>query len=249
MPFKESYRQAYKSAMDLPKLGLHLSCPKCQTEIRSEDININKTIAKCHSCSAVFSFEENASVSQRSKPERMMPENFEVIEMEDDLSIFYKWRHTRKINSSLTLFTIIWNAALVPFILAAIASSSLIMLLMISLHLLVGLGLLTNLILSLVNSTYILVESDLITIEHQPFALPFIAKNKYINSDQLDQLYVKKYSTGTTNGVHHYAYKIEAILDNGEIVEIIKGFTNKYKAEYIEQEIEVFLNIKDQQIA
>ncbi len=38
---------------------MQLSCPSCQHPVKAEDINLNKLIAKCASCHAVFRFSEN----------------------------------------------------------------------------------------------------------------------------------------------------------------------------------------------
>jgi len=137
---------------------------------------------------------------------------------------------------------------LLPFILAAFASGSLLTLLGISVHLLVGLGFLLNIILTLINSTYITVDDYELAIEHRPFALPFYSKNKYIDVKEIEQIYVNKYLSETVNGVKKYAYQIIAQLKNGEEVKVLKGFRHKDKALYVEQEIEIFLDIPDKAV-
>ena len=251
MPLEEDfdykpYRSINRSI--LPKLGMQINCPNCAEQIESDNINIDKGVAKCGNCNTVFSYEDDTHLSYRRRPEVFMPEEFEVLPLRNELSIHYKWRKTRSISASMIFFTVLWNAMLLPFIIAVIASGNLFTLIGIGVHLLVGLGLITNIILTLINSTYITVDDYELAIEHRPFALPLFAKNQYIDVKEIEQIYVQKYVSETVNGVAKYAYQIIAQLKNGEEVKVLKGFRHKDKALYVEQEIEIFLDIPDKAV-
>ena len=250
MPQDEFDYKPYRSINRtiLPKLGMQIDCPKCAEQVESNNINIDKGVAKCKNCNTVFSYEDDSHLSYRRRPEIFLPEEFEVLPLRSELSINYKWRKTRSLNSAMVFFAVFWNAMLLPFVLAAFTSGSLVMLLGISIHLLVGLGMLGNIVLTLINSTYITVDDYELSIEHRPFNLPFFIKNQSIKVENIKQVYVQKYSTGQVNGVHQYAYKILAQLKGGNEVNVLKGFKHKNKALYVEQEIEIFLNIEDRAI-
>lgn len=231
-----------------PKVGLQLSCPNCNHQIIAEDININKEFAKCGNCNNVFSFEEDTNAPMRRRSEVFMPEAIELEEYQDELTMFYKWSKAKKISPFLIFFGLVWNGMMIPFVIAAIASGSLAFLLGISIHLMVGIGFIVYILLNFMNTTYITVDDFELSIEHRPFNFPFIAKNQYFDVQNIEQLYAKKYVTHQTNGRNVYAYGVFATLKNGEDLKIIGGFKNKNKALFIEQEVELFLGIKDKKM-
>lgn len=251
MEHQESQYQQPENFKDrplFPKLGLQIHCPKCDHDIPAEDINIDKALAKCGNCNNVFSFEENVSSPMRRRSEVFLPENIELEEYSDELTIFYKWRKAKKKSPFLIFFGMLWNMMLIPFVIAAISSGSAAFLLGISIHLLVGVGFIFYILTHIMNTTYITVDDYELSIEHRPISVPLIAKNQYYDVRDFEQLYAKKYVTHQTNGVNVYAYGVYAQLKNEEDFKIIGGFKSKNKALFIEQEIELFLGIKDQMV-
>ena len=112
----------------------------------------------------------------------------------------------------------------------------------------VGIGFLIYIFTRLMNSTYVTVDDYELSIEHRPFTIPFIAKNQYYDVQNIEQLYSKKYVSHQTNGVNVYAYAVHARLIGGKDLKIIGGFKQKNKALFIEQEIELFLGVKDEKV-
>lgn len=231
-----------------PKLGVQLNCPRCHSEINANDINIDKAIAKCSNCNNVFSFEGEINSPIRHRKEVLLPEEIEIDAYQDELTLFYKWRKAKGMSPFLVFFGAVWNAMMIPFVVAAVASGSWTMLLGISLHLMVGIGFLIYIFTRLMNSTYVTVDDYELSIEHRPFTIPFIAKNQYYDVQNIEQLYAKKYVSHTTNDVKVYAYAVHAKMIGGEDVRIIGGFRHKNKALFIEQEIELFLGVKDEKV-
>ncbi len=231
-----------------PKLGIQLKCPKCSHEIIADDINIDKTIAKCKNCNNVFTFEEEVNSPVRRRKEVFLPEEIEIDAYQDEMTIFYKWRKAKGISPFFVFFGLVWNAMMIPFVIGAIMSGSIVMLLGISLHLMVGIGFLIYIVTRLMNSTYITVDDYELSIEHRPFVIPFITKNQYFDVRDIEQLYSKKYVSHTTNGVPVHAYAVHAQLAGGKDLKIIGGFKQKNKALFIEQEIELFLGVKDKKV-
>lgn len=226
----------------------NLSCPNCQDKILSSDINLNKGIAKCSSCSVIFNIDHDMHgdiPAARKEEIFVIPKGIEVLKMMSELEIDMKWRHTA--SWFLVIFTLIWNAILLPFGLFIIISGELFVLLFMSLHLLVGIGLIYWCIASLLNTTYINVDSRYITIEHRPLKLFF--KEYQLETQNVEQLYVKKYSNGSTNGRPNYVHAVMAIMKNKEEIQIIKGISKPTQALYIEQEIEKFTGIQDRSVA
>lgn len=250
MKYKESkYNQSqYQNKPLFPKVGIQLNCPKCHHEIIADDISIDKGIAKCKNCNNVFTFEEELASHIPRRKEIFLPEEIEIDAYQDELTLFYKWRKAKGISPFFVFFGLVWNGMMIPFVIAAIVSGSLMMLLGISLHLMVGIGFLIYIFTRLMNSTYITVDDYELSIEHRPFTIPFIVKNQYYDVRNIEQLYSKKYVSHQTNGVNVHAYAVHARLVGGEEIKIIGGFKQKNKALFIEQEIELFLGVKDEEV-
>jgi hypothetical protein len=139
------------------------------------------------------------------------------------------------------------NGSLFPMALVIIISGETEVLLFMSIHLAIGLGFLYWSLAALFNTSYITVDSHYINIQHRPFQLFF--KEHQLETNDIEQLYVKKYSNGSTNGNPNYVYSVVAIMKSKEEIKIIKGVNKPQQALYIEQEIEKFANIKDKPIA
>ena len=221
---------------------MQIKCPQCKTESLSENINLDNMLAKCHVCNSVFNFEEEINKPARKRREILLPEGMEMLKLGDELSIEVKWRKSS--SSYLMIFTIIWNIIIIPIAIGVILSGELIVLLGMGLHLLVGISLGYYMITILLNTSYIIVDPFNLIVEHRPLKLPFYP-NRSIPANQIDQVYVKKYSTGSTNGQTTWAYAVNGKLSNGDDISLVKRLKNGNHALFVEQEIEKHLKIKD----
>ena len=141
-----------------------------------------------------------------------------------------------------------WNGILAIAAGGALFAGAFEMLGFMSIHILVGLGLIYYLAMVYLNYTDIVVTPSYITISHRPVKNPF-RKSKEIRSSEIEQLYVSKYVSSTTNGNPNYAYALYAVLKNNKRkIQLVKGM-NRETQLYLEQEIERFLKIKDRPVA
>jgi len=225
---------------------MQLECPNCQTSILSEDINLEKLVAKCSNCHAVFAFEEKLTTERTlHRPEVFLPKGMEILKLRSELEIQVSWRSI--LQTGLVFFTIFWNIIVLPFAIFAIISGELIMLLGLSLHLAVGIGLLYYIITAVFNTTFITADSRHLHIEHRPLKVPFYPDQDYLVMD-IEQIYVDKYVRSRTNGRPDYAFSVQAILKDKRHVRLVKGLQFPDQALYIEQEVEHFLGIKDRPV-
>ncbi|MEM9822337.1 MAG: hypothetical protein AAF985_14740 [Bacteroidota bacterium] len=225
---------------------MQLECPNCQSTIHSEDINLEKLIAKCHDCHAVFAFEEKLNMERAfRRPEIFLPKGMEILKLRSELEIQVSWRSS--LQTGLVFFTIFWNIIVLPFAIFAILSGQIVMLLGLSLHLLVGIGMLYYIITTIFNTTFITASPRRLHIEHRPLRVPFYP-DRDIEVMDIEQIYVDKYKRSETNGRPDYAYSVEAILKNQQHVRLVKGLQYPDQALYIEQEVERFLEIKDRPV-
>lgn len=226
-------------------MSIQLTCPNCRKRIRAEDINIEKLVAVCAHCDHVFSFGEELSRAAYRKPEVLLPPGIEAYSMLSELNIEIDWRQSK--SGFLTFFTIVWNAFLLPFVVVAIASQTYEMLLFLSLHLSVGIGLLYYTLTVFLNKTFIIVDAYNLHVEHKPLRLPFYP-DRHIPVGEIGQLHIEKYVASRTNNRPDYAFAVVATLTNQENLKLVKGLKNVNQARYVEQEIERFLKIEDRPV-
>ena len=225
-----------------------LTCPKCNHFISGIDLNIEKTIAKCSHCHHVFGFEHD-SHSGQLRPSQIMPEGVEVLKLRSELDIRLKWMNTTSKDGRtfLMLFAGFWNLMVLPFALFAVLTGAWGILLFLSLHLLVGLGLLWHLATVYVNRTSISVTKNRLRVRTFPLK-HFLWKSTDIETDAIRQLYVSKYVQSTSNGEPNFAYALYGIIEGGEKVCLVRGM-NRATQIFVEKEIEDYLGIKNRKVA
>jgi hypothetical protein len=224
-----------------------LTCPKCSHFIKGADINIEKTIARCSHCTHVFGFAHNSTTGSL-QAEEIVPEGIEMLKLKSELELRLDWNKTTSSESRrfFILFTAIWNLFLLPFVTMVILSGTWGILLFLSLHLAVGLGLIWYLASVYLNKTLVSVTQRTIHIRTWPLRR-FFSKGRVIDTNDVTQLYVSKYIQSRTNGVPNYAFALYAILKNGEKVSLVRGMTRETQT-FIENEVEKYLNIKDRAV-
>lgn len=230
-------------------MATQLKCPNCGTIIKSDDINLDRLVAKCDQCHAIFDFDQQALVPiKKERPSIPLPEGLSLIELPNEMQIAISWRKTRHRAFFLT-FTIIWNVITIPFVIIAVVSNDWTLALMISAHFIVGMGFLVYTLAIFMNSTKIDVGKTGITIVSKPINLPF-HKNYYFRSTDLEQLYVEQYVQSTTNNQPNYAYRVNAKVEGrAKDIPILKGLKEEDQALFIEHEIEKYLHIEDKKQA
>ena len=239
-PFEEQYQ--YRKA----EKKLHVKCTECGNDIPAQDVNITETLAKCNDCNNIFQFDEEIFPEwTRRKPEMFIPEGTEVLKLPSELDIQFDWlRSQSKAGLGFqTFFTLAWNLMLLPFVLSAVKSGQFEVLLFSAIHIMVGLGFMVNLLSTFINKTNISVTKRFIQIKQKPIP-SFLKKSVKIPTGDVKQLYVTRYVSSTTNGVANHAYALYVITKNGRKHQIVKGM-NKESSLYLEQEIELFLDIND----
>jgi hypothetical protein len=224
-----------------------LNCPQCEKPLKAEDISIENMMAKCRNCDHLFFFDQkgNRDGIPLQKQVLELPDGMSIRKMISQLEIRYSWR--RNANGFLIFFAILWNLFLLPFVIIALTQWEWIILLFLSLHLLVGVGLIYYLLATLFNATYITVSPRILRVEVTPLPIPMQA-SRTLSADQIEQVYVKKYSSGKTNGEPTWAYAVEVILKNQANVRLVGGLKTADYGLYIEQEIEKYLHIDDRRV-
>lgn len=222
---------------------MQLNCPYCQSPVPAANVNIAQLVAKCERCNQLFTFDRQLEHIERHRTEVLLPPGIESYSMLSDLYFEVSWRSGKEM-AFFIIFTIFWDSIVFLFAVLAILSGQLSMLLFLSLHLAVGIGLLYYTISLLINKTYIYVNRQSIHIEHKPLPKLF-SPSRDIESSEIGQLFLERYVSSKTNGVPNYAFAVQVLLKNNERVNLVKGLRTEEQGRYIEQQVERFLGIKD----
>jgi hypothetical protein len=225
---------------------MRLNCPECNTPIFADDINLVKTIAKCKSCNNLFDFNnifaDPKTFPTRYRKEIVIPPGIEVLHLMSELEIMIKWRRSAK---TFTLFfALFWNVFIGVMSIFMLALGEIFPILFLIPFLLVGVYLIYASLGYALNTSYITVDDQRLSVTHKPINF-LIQKDKHFSPTEIEQLFVRKYEVGKTNGQPVYAYAVDLILKSGKKHTLVKELHSVEYARYIEQEIEYYLKIKD----
>jgi predicted Zn finger-like uncharacterized protein len=225
---------------------MQIQCPHCAAQIPAAQINLDRLLATCSQCNAVFSFADQVEGAETIQPvERIdvpMPKGFEVHKMGNRLEITRKWFSPKYI--FLTFFTVFWDGFMVMWFGIAITKGVWPMAVFGLLHGGVGVWLLYTVLAGYLNKTVIAVSGRELSITHGP--LPWRG-NKHLKSSNITQVYCKE---RIQHGKHstNYTYEVQAILRGGAHEKLLSGLDESEQALYLEQEIERFLEIEDRPV-
>ena len=179
-----------------------------------------------------------------------MPESIDSLKLGSMLEIVIDWYQAAPKKTVATLVTgsFLWNVLLLPFILYLAYSGQFYLMLLLGGHLVAGIALIIQLVATFLNKSTIKVSQEGINITHGPIKSP-LNRNRFIKRDDIQQLFVvrytHKYHKKANRGVQ--AYALFVILKDGSRLELIRGMDRSSQL-YIEQEIETYLNIRDEPI-
>ncbi len=231
------------------KSPIKLKCPNCDSRIRSEDINIHKMVAKCSKCACVFPFKTHLfgrySVPLKS-PTNKIPNGIKVHRQNKndgqgkELFLTYRWWNKRYF--VFLLMAVLWNISAIMWFAITLASEAYFMAILGAMYAIPGIILLYTGIAGFLNETVIKVDEFQLSVAHNPIPWPLSPK---LRCDNIEQLYC----TLRINRSRHYvrySYELNVILKKkNKHVCILKGIEEAKQAQYLEYEIERFLNIDD----
>ncbi len=165
-------------------------------------------------------------------------ENLEITRRSNQLNVTYRWRNP--LAYGLTLFALIWNGALVFFVVAGAGFS-------IGIHLLIGLLIGYYALTLFVNKTTITVNSHELQVEHGP--LTSFSRNRTVRSSEVEQLYLKRSGTIKSGNKVTQLYSLLLRTNNEEEHKLIGGIPDMALGKEVERAIEEYLDIKDAPVA
>ncbi|MFN8373289.1 MAG: hypothetical protein U0694_10500 [Anaerolineae bacterium] len=226
---------------------MQIHCRYCASEIPAANINLDKLLAKCSNCNAVFSIAGEMGLAQGEKPKaaakRMsvpLPTRVSMDETAGELVIRRKW-FSPVSTLPLTFFAVIWNGFLVFWYSIALSSGEGQMALCGSLHLAVGLFLTYWVAAQFINETVITANAETLDIKSGPIPT---TGNKALTAVDIAQIYcMEKISRGRRSTT--VTYEVAAIMQDQRRESLLTGLYNPEQALFIEQEVERFLGIEN----
>ena len=216
-------------------------CPNCSNAVSAQDINISDKIAKCGSCSQVFSFQNiiNSLLQAPTgtkKPVVGNQKDVEIYEFAGEMSISVWDMH----DWSGIISLIIGFFTLVGALLSADVGGGFLIPLSIGLPLF--LFSIYRLIKYRENKIHIDVDDTYLTIT--PSQKYLQRKKQFLRSD-IKQVYTKLHPGSTT---YSYVYMIHDGPEGEEHVRLGAIFRSRSAALYVEQELEAFLGLPDEPV-
>jgi hypothetical protein len=221
--------------------SMQLNCPFCGHAIPAADINLERLVAKCASCSAVFGFEDQLADAPKGarRLDVPLPKGILVEQQGDGLAITRRWFSPKFL--FLVFFCACWDGFLCFWYSMALSQQVWIMAIFALGHATIGLGLTYYTIAGFVNHTLIRVSASQLDVSHGP--LPWLGK-KRIDSSSIAQIYCKEHISRSRNGTTT-SYQVHAATHAGVQERLVDALDSSDQALYLEQEVERFLNIKD----
>lgn len=216
-------------------------CPHCANPVGAADINIADKIAKCGSCSQVFSF-QNLINSLRQTP---AAGDKPIVGKQKDVELF---EYAGELSISLVDNSDWW--AMISFLLGFCMLLSTIVsaskgggfLIPISMGAAFFIFTLHRFIKYRENKIYIDVDDTYLTITPSQKFLQ--RQKKYLKSD-ITQVYTKVHPGSTS---YSYVYMIHDGPEGEEHIKLGHIFSSRSSALYVEQELEAFLGLQDKSV-
>ncbi len=236
-PF-EQYKPAVKLELEelqneASKVFKKISCPSCAGEVSADNLNLEKSLAKCGSCHALFSIEEEVEALKNKKEVKqkyLRPEGIDLFYYKDDLDITLP-QHIHWVDVMGMVFA------------PPLALLTIFIFFAESISVLIPIGFLLVAIYYIYKAfryssykTYIDVSHRFLHIKSRPKNLN---KDRTYAVNEIEQLYVSINPSGY--------YDIHIIVNGleGQKHEKLVTVKTLSKAKFLEQEIEHYLGIVD----
>ena len=219
----------------------NIKCKNCGDAIPSENINMEKALAKCDACHCVFGFDQQIKVA---RPEIGLPEKFDILQLRSSLDIHYKWYSP--IYFFLAFFVLFWNGFMAFWYYIALSEGMWFMALAGILHLGVGIGLIYTVMAGFLNTTHINATKTRLKIFHEPL---WWRGNRELEVSEIDQIFCKLKITRGKHSSTSRSYQLYMIDVTGKHTKLLTNLETPEQALYLEQELERFLEIEDKKVA
>lgn len=224
---------------------MQLVCRSCGEGIRAEDINLERAIAKCARCNALFGFGDQFPSESAPAPKREveLPKRMTVVPEGEALCVSYRWFGPAVLG--LAFFCVFWDGFMIVWYSIAISQRQWAMAAFGTIHGLVGAALTYGVLAGFLNTTRIRANRRGFEVTHGPIPCPGIDK---LVPGAIEQIYCEEKLKTTKNGTSR-TYKVEAIVEGRGRETIVDNLQSSETALYIEQALERHLEIVDRPVS
>ena len=228
---------------------LHLECRSCGSAIAAEHINIDRLVAMCSACSAVFGFDLNGGAAMRRDRSKIaMPKSVSVENQGGDLVIVHRWRSPIVV-AFLVVFAVGWNSIAWSMFLVTLSEETWFISAFLSIFLMVGAGVGYLALAMLLNSSEIRVSRRELTVKHGPMPFPGAVA---VDPGDIEQVWVEQKishsSSSKGRSSTSVSYPVCMRLKDGTRKVLLRNVTDSELALFVEQQIETHLGIEDQAV-
>ncbi|MEQ8456222.1 MAG: hypothetical protein RLO52_18330 [Sandaracinaceae bacterium] len=228
---------------------MRVSCESCGAAVPAEDVNLERMVAKCRSCQAVFEVRapSKAPAERPIVSAGRVPDGVEVSEGAADPSAYReagaapplvltrRWLHAgHKIAMGLALLLLV--ITLVVFA-VGVARGDLVLMLLPVVFLFIAAAMLGYGALGLLNTTRLSVAGGQLKVEHGPlpaFGAPVAALS--LGSVRAIEVRKQRRVSGESSGVY-YLYRVVAQLHDGREVDLLRGLRAHEQARFFQQRL------------
>jgi hypothetical protein len=226
-----------------------MNCPRCDTIVLAEDVNIQALVAKCRRCHEVFRVTDQLPPAVENgspgRPVRVPQPATVVVQEEGDVRVMRR-RWFRPVYLFLLFFCIAWDSFLVFWYTIGIFGGPgggmewLFFVFPIA-HVAVGLGLTYFVIAGFLNKSYVGVTADRLYVRHRPVPWP---GNRDLPTAAVKEVYVEQSSYTQTrhNQPVQYQYNLNAVTEDGKTKKLLGGLELP-EAHYAAQTLNDWLNL------
>jgi hypothetical protein len=228
-----------------------LACKACGKLIPAADVNIDKALAKCLACNAVFSIAGDVGAGNQPRLPVPMPKGFRVESWGSELTLTRRW-YTHGL-WGLLAFCIFWDGFLVVWY--AIGVTGLfsgniegpvwLMLVFPVLHVAVGVGMTYAVLCGFLNRTTVRISGGELSVSHGP--IPWYSNQQLFASD-IRQLYCAESKRPAGQDNNRRTYEVIALLRADDKVTLLTGLEDLDHGLFVEQQIEQHLKISDERV-
>lgn len=235
-PYQEDFLDLNSPDSSETKNFIEICCPKCDSAVPVNDLDLDEKLGKCNSCNVVFAFDkEIASLKNEHRKTRqriLRPEGIDMFHFNDELELSFKQSFSLAEQLMLTLVPF-FSFALVGILAEAGLPSLVIMSPFLISFLLAAIYFITR----KRQVKYIKVDSKELRLMQHPNVLKTTA---VFAAHDISQLYVKQDSSSGS-------WRLMMLVDEGGGQKHVKltQVRTASKAKFLEQEIESYLNIED----
>ncbi len=171
-----------------------------------------------------------------------LPKKINISHKGASLEITRRWFNIKYV--LLTFFAILWDGFMIHWFRAALNEGRNDLVLLGSFHAFAGIYITYRVIAGYLNTTYILVNYESLTIRHKP--VPYLG-NKSIKSYDIKQLFSKERIAHSSKSTE-VTYELHALTKEDKSIELLSNLDNSEQALFIEQEVERYIGIKDKAV-